>query len=110
MATRTGRAAGGNPRPRKVATTHTGATSRYTMSEDLARIISFIVVVVIAVICVIYLNIPDYTEGTLYLTDSNEPICSGRLKAESHMYGPETYEFECSDGKIIQNLTNFTVR
>lgn len=80
------------------------------MTEDVARIVSGIVVLIIAIACIVYVCTPEYRDGTLYFNDSDAPVCSGRLKKVYHMYSSETYDFECSDGKIINNLTNFTVR
>ena len=68
------------------------------------------VILMIIALFLVYVMIPDYTTGTLYMDGKDEPVCSGRLKTVQHAYSPETYVFECSDGRIIQNLTNFIMR
>ena len=80
------------------------------MTESGAQIVSSIVVLIIAIVCIVCVCTPEYREGTLYFNDSELPVCTGRLKTVNHMYSSDTYDFECSDGKIINNLTNFTVR
>ena len=45
---------------------------------------------------------------TLFLNDTGTEVCSGTLKTTT-WYTTE-YEFTCDDGRVLKNLTNFTLK
>ena len=68
-----------------------------------------IVFVVIALIIIAVIFGSSKTErGRLFLNDTGTEVCSGTLKTTT-WYTTE-YEFTCDDGRVLKNLTNFTLK
>ena len=72
-------------------------------------IIAGVVLALVAAVMIVTMR-PQYTTGTLYLNESDEPICAGQLKTVPHAYSSDTYVFQCHDGRVMQNLTNFIIK
>ena len=47
-------------------------------------------------------------KGRLFLNDTGTEVCTGTLKTTT-WYTTE-YEFTCDDGRVLKNLTNFTLK
>lgn len=68
-----------------------------------------IVFIVIALIIIAVIFGSSKTErGRLFLNDTGTEVCSGTLKTTT-WYTTE-YEFTCDDGRVLKNLTNFTLK
>ena len=88
--------------------------SKYTIFLDMKRqtkeILFSIALIILAVLALVFITRPSYQVGTLYMGDKQEQICEGQLKTIRGAYGTVSYEFTCSNGQIIRNVTNFVVR
>lgn len=68
-----------------------------------------IVFIVIALIIIAVIFGSSKTErGRLFLNDTGTEVCAGTLKTTT-WYTTE-YEFTCDDGRVLKNLTNFTIK
>lgn len=80
------------------------------MKRQVIETLILIAIIIFAVLVIAFITRPSYQVGTLYLGDKQERICEGQLKTIRGAYGTVRYEFTCSNGQIIRNVTNFVVR
>jgi len=69
-----------------------------------------LIIIISCLIGIIVLSSERSQKGTLYLIDSDDPICTGTLYANPHAYANVTYRFNCDDGREIKELTNFILK
>ena len=81
-----------------------------TMKREIKELLVIIAFIILAILALAFALRPSYQVGTLYMGDKQERICEGQLKTCYGAYGTVLYEFTCSNGQIIKNVTNFVVR
>ena len=88
--------------------------SKYTiflgMKRQVKELLFIIALLILAALAMAFITRPSYQVGTLYMGDSQERVCEGQLKTIRGAYGTVRYEFTCSNGQVIRNVTNFVVR
>lgn len=76
------------------------------MELNSIEIFTFIVIALIVIAAIFGSSKTE--RGRLFLNDTGTEVCSGTLKTTT-WYTTE-YEFTCDDGRVLKNLTNFTLK
>ena len=70
------------------------------------ELFTFIVIAIIAFVAI--MGSSKTESGRLFLNETGTEVCSGTLHTTT-WYTTE-YEFTCDDGRVLKNLTNFTIK
>lgn len=75
---------------------------------ELTFIEKLVIFVIVLIIGAVVFCSSKTEKGRLFLNDTGTEVCSGTLKTTT-WYTTE-YEFTCDDGRVLKNLTNFTLK